>query len=645
MKRVSNLNTLKIGIFGTWYSLWYDKEYYSFLVHKDYRLIEYLTSIYYRLRLPTSHFYLNRISTKYYYIQTNIHLTSPSFNRITKSTKNNRKIFRYISTLEYLFDFTLLLPNYLISNKNNINSILSNISPYLRIQLNNNNYYIYYIYYINFFKLNYFNNFFGSNLTFNFFLYSNKKKLLLNLLSSKLSSTFFINTLKLENKQNYKSRNKNNLFYIFNNFFNIDKNTIITKKNNIKYYLINFLSYFSNNNYFSFYVNIKVKAIITKIINYYFIFIKKMLFLYYFIYLKINIKNNYLYLYLHKIINKYYFFLKKNNYINNVYLYKEKNIVLNNLTHNSYSLNNLYKKSEHNYNLNFISNKKTNYSNKYKEYLNYKFNKFFISSLNNKYGFISYFYIRDFNSLVRENINNTIKIKNEIINMVYFKKINKYNNFNKKIIYSFKKSFFSSFHIYLESSIALYTGLLTFYLPSYYIKKFPFFDTKLIIDYICYNLKRKHKITKILKKISYIYKNKNSSSNKIFIPFFNDLKNNNKNLINKYEVFSNYNNIFNIVFFNKIFYKGIIDKYNPISGLRIEISGPPKKAKMSKTVAYSNIVHNYKLVGKMPTHSVYADIHYHQSHIKLKRSTFGIKVWLFYNTKITNSNNVNKTIL
>jgi len=47
----------------------------------------------------------------------------------------------------------------------------------------------------------------------------------------------------------------------------------------------------------------------------------------------------------------------------------------------------------------------------------------------------------------------------------------------------------------------------------------------------------------------------------------------------------------------------------------------------------------------MPTHSIYADIHYYQSYIKLKRSTFGIKVWLFYNTRILNIHNINKTIL
>jgi hypothetical protein len=141
-------------------------------------------------------------------------------------------------------------------------------------------------------------------------------------------------------------------------------------------------------------------------------------------------------------------------------------------------------------------------------------------------------------------------------------------------------------------------------------------------------------------------KSLNNKSKKIFIPLFNELNIVNSRLVNKkYLTLYNYSNLFNIVFFNKIYNKDLLKKYNPVSGLRIEFSGPPKKAQMSKTIAYHNVIHDYKLVGKMPTHTVYADIHYYQSYVRLKRSTFGIKVWLFFHTRILNSNNVNKTIL
>ena len=413
-------------------------------------------------------------------------------------------------------------------------------------------------------------------------------------------------------------------------------------KNNIRYYFINFLSYFLNKkNIIYNNINLQLKNIFSYINNYYLLFINKLLFFYNFIFLKSN-NINIVYYYLIKYINKFYFFFNKNRLINLYYLKLENRLVLNNLKKIPLSINNIYKSSFYNYNL---RNKKF-FNNRYKQYLNYKFNKFFISSLNNRYGFISNYYIKDFNLMYRETNSNFLKIRNNIVDMVHFKKINKFNNFYKRIIFYFKKKFFNFFNFFLESTISNYTGFKTFFLPIYYMKKFPSFDTKLISDYITYNLKRKHKIRRVLKRIGRLQYIANSFSNKIFIPLYNELNSYNNYLYNSNnKVFFNYNNIFNIVFFSQIFDKEIINKYNPISGIRIEFSGPTKKAQMSKTIAYHSIVHDYKLVGKMPTHTIYSDIHYYQSYVKLRRSTLGIKVWLFYNTRITNIHNINKTII
>jgi len=292
----------------------------------------------------------------------------------------------------------------------------------------------------------------------------------------------------------------------------------------------------------------------------------------------------------------------------------------------------------------FINNSKENVKNKY--FLNYKFNKLVLSTYNNNYGFISYFYINNFNLLTKEYSNSSIKINREIIDMVYFKRINKLNIFQKKIFNHFKLRFFALFNFYLEYTIYKYTGLNSFFLVSYYIRNFPNFDSKFISDYICFNLKRKHRITRVFNKISQMQRKLIFKSKKIYIPLFNEINTINSKLISKkYLPYYNFNNLFNVVFFNKIYNKDLLKKYNSLSGMRIEFSGPPKKAQMSKTIAYHNIVHDYKLVGKMPTHTIYADIHYYQSYVKLKRSTFGIKVWLFFHTRLLNSNNVNKTIL
>jgi ribosomal protein S3 len=133
----------------------------------------------------------------------------------------------------------------------------------------------------------------------------------------------------------------------------------------------------------------------------------------------------------------------------------------------------------------------------------------------------------------------------------------------------------------------------------------------------------------------------------MLIPLFNELNTLNNSILNykKYISLFNFNTIFTAASFSNIYNEQMKKKKNPISGIRIEFSGPPKKAERSKIIAYHDVIQDYRLIGKMPTHSIYADIHYYQSYIKLKRSTFGIKVWLFYNTRILNIHNINKTIL
>jgi hypothetical protein len=627
MRRVSNTNTLRIGIFGTWYSVWYDKEYYTFLVYKDYKLIEYLNSIFYRARIPTTHFYLNRVNNNYYFIELNAYLTKPSFNKFTKLLSYNKLIFRYISLLEYLFDFSLLISNNISKDKNYIDDLLKINSFSLKAS-----YYIFYslyslknilhkdsFYYVYFYS-NYINN-----------LYFNKK----------LNKKLFLNKVTDINKK-YK-------LHLFNNSININKiKTLqdfkITNYSNIKLFFVNFFSF--NNykkNYFLFYNNLNYHFFRKKLIHF---FIKNFLKLisFYFFLSSTAIFNTTTFYFL-SFYYKLYFFLQKNFLFSKYRLLLNKNINFQHIDSVNSTLNVINKKSSLSYNLKlFLRNSRDNFRNKH--YLNYRFIKFIVSNLNNNYGFISLFYIKNFNILVKESLNSSIKINREVVDMVYFKKLNKLNLFQKRITTYFKIRFFSSFNFFLEYTIFKYTGFNCFFYISYSVKQFPIFDTKLISDYICFNLKRKHKITRIFNRISQMQKNLNSKSKKIFIPLFNELSSMNSKLFDKkYISFYNYSNLFNIVFFNKIYNKDLLKKYNPVSGLRIEFSGPPKKAQMSKTIAYHNVIHDYKLVGKMPTHTVYADIHYYQSYVRLKRSTFGIKVWLFFHTRILNSNNVNKTIL
>lgn len=335
-------------------------------------------------------------------------------------------------------------------------------------------------------------------------------------------------------------------------------------------------------------------------------------------------------------------FLSKINTLLNYRLLIKSNIklnYLNDLSSNSYNTLLDSKKTRRAYMVDSDTVNSNYNSNKFYKYLN-----LLLSNENSLFGLL---YVQDFDYFSKKNMNNTITIENDQVEAIYYKQINHFNNFFKRIFVYIYKKFFNLFHSSIELTISSFTGLQCFFLPTYYIKTFPIFDTKLLLDYISYNLKRRHHITKIFNKIALIQKRQNSDSSKALIGLYNEFNNMNSKLLNhdKYLSFFNLSAVYESLNIENIYNDQIKKKKNPISGIRIEFSGPPKKAERTAVVAYHDIVQDYRLTGKMPTHSVYADIHYYQSHIRLRRSTFGIKVWLFYYTRILNCNNVNKTIL
>jgi hypothetical protein len=119
----------------------------------------------------------------------------------------------------------------------------------------------------------------------------------------------------------------------------------------------------------------------------------------------------------------------------------------------------------------------------------------------------------------------------------------------------------------------------------------------------------------------------------------------NKNMLN------NYINVVNHYFSNlkssAFLFKNIKEykKRYPLIGLRIECSGTNKKGKQSRTIAYHNIIKDYRLFGKMPTQSMLADIDYDQSFARTKSGSVGIKVWMFFFTKLYDKHYNLKSIL
>jgi len=629
MSRLSNLNTLKIGIFGNWYSSWYDREFYNFLVFRDYKLIQYLNSVFYRLRLPTSHFYINRINQKYYYIESNIYITKHTFRRFTKSVHTYKDIFKYISLIEYLFDSVFLLPKDSMSGIN-INKFICEYDTF---------YYFLYCFFNNYNTLN-----LNNNILINRFSYFN-----------------YINNLLVNSCINFFSVKYNVQLNIFSNFFKINntlKNKFIRnysdlnkKKLNIKrlnyFYLNSFFLSSSNISLFNYIININYANTINLLHRLLFKFLFKFLFIFLNIYIII------VYNFKYSNINKN--LLKCENFlINSYYLLKKISIISNYklIIKNNVKLFLIYNFNNYSYS-SILDSKKTrstyiiNHENVSNNYIHNKFNKYLNLLLSNKNNLFGFLYIQDFDEFFKKSINNSITVENDQVDAIYYKQVNHFNNFFKRIYVHFYKKFFNFFHLSIEYTITSFTGLQCFFLPTYYIKTFPIFDTKLLLDYISYNLKRRHHITKIFNKISLLQQKHNSDVSKSFINLFNEFSDLKKNALkfNKFLPYFNLGEIYQTLNVNNIYSDQIKKKKNPISGIRIEFSGPPKKAERTALVAYHDIIQDYRLIGKMPTHSVYADIHYYQSYIKLKRSTFGIKIWLFYYTRILNCNNVNKTIL
>ena len=519
MSRISNLNTLKIGIFGNWYSSWYDKEYYNFLLFKDYKLIQYLNSIFYRLRLPTSHFYINRINQKYYYIESNIYITQSTFRRLTKSIRTYKEIFKYISLIEYLFDVVFLLPKDSASEKG-LEITSANLNDY--------NYYLYF-YLHNAVSLNINNSAFLNRFDYMY--------LVNNLIANAfLARTNTQDSVQLNVFSNFLKVNNSNKMKSIDNRYGVNKrklNKNNLNKNNLSYFYLNsFFLNTSNTNSYYYIFNVNYLNILRLLIIFINSFIYNFVFTFFNIYVVLSLSINSIGL--NQFVHSAESFLVKGiNYLSKVNalfgyrLFIKSNIKLNylsNLSDNGYSVSLDSKRTRRAY---VASADSVNIN-----YNSIKFYKYLNLLLNNNNSLFGLLYIQDFDSFSKKNLNNTITIENDQVGAIYYKQINHFNNFFKRIFVYIYKKFFNSFHSSIELTISSFSGLQCFFLPTYYIKTFPIFDTKLLLDYISYNLKRRHHITKIFNKIALIQKRQNSDSSKTLIGLFNEFNNINNKLLN-----------------------------------------------------------------------------------------------------------------
>jgi hypothetical protein len=72
MSRLSNLTTVKIGIFKSWNASWYDKTYYASLLFNDLKIRDYISGLFYRLKIVSDYIYLYRLLNNNIIIKTNL---------------------------------------------------------------------------------------------------------------------------------------------------------------------------------------------------------------------------------------------------------------------------------------------------------------------------------------------------------------------------------------------------------------------------------------------------------------------------------------------------------------------------------------------------------------------------------------------
>ncbi len=63
MSRLGNLSTLRIGFTQNWKSNWYEPVSPSLLLFQDFKIRDYLSGIFYKLKAPTSYYYLSWLSS------------------------------------------------------------------------------------------------------------------------------------------------------------------------------------------------------------------------------------------------------------------------------------------------------------------------------------------------------------------------------------------------------------------------------------------------------------------------------------------------------------------------------------------------------------------------------------------------------
>lgn len=80
MSRKSNLTSIRIGVFQTWSSYWYDEGFsYTSMLYKDLYIKDFVNNIYYKLKLPSTEVSVKTIDTNTLLVTNNCYMTKKLF--------------------------------------------------------------------------------------------------------------------------------------------------------------------------------------------------------------------------------------------------------------------------------------------------------------------------------------------------------------------------------------------------------------------------------------------------------------------------------------------------------------------------------------------------------------------------------------
>lgn len=652
MSRVVNLKTVRFSIFESWYSEWYEREFYQQALFEDLNIRSFFSGLFYRLRIPTNYLYIKR------FVSNNILLSTDFY--FYRFFKRNKLKYFFIEQIKY---YLFLLKKYFFFNRYYVlRSLLLTKSANVYSAINN---------------INLLDNF---EVLFNFLEYKCRRYvgIVSNYLHLTLNSTVYFKTILLKNnnttsvtdiEQYIKFSDLYRTFYV-NYIENLYSHVIIYKS---RLQLLREINKWLkvNNKYTNFKLRFLRNQVVQKRIFYYLYFRKKE-----------NV------IFSKKVVLEYTQFLIKLLYLFNNFNFIEPLVLKcytpKNLMSYSYCMhmeNNTIIHNNH-YGIEIITalfyfslQKKlilrslglftsyvilcswiltylvpivyicltstflVKYSIKCIEYL---FKYLILNKITYKVFKIETPYVYNWfsgcfsiRSVLSDYESNTFSVFKRIINDIKLitpfstlrsvRKLNVrlFSRLNKRWLFrKFYNTVFSTFIYKIEQTIQSYVKKNVWLCTNIFYKESdtlfpPITNAKIIVDYVVLRSYQGKSLPRVFYELK-LWQLSNYEMRRVI----------------EYNAFLGQLSGFPTEMLDHLSYK-----WYPVIGMRIECSGTTKKGRRKRKIYYGDYISNTILFNKSPNNTYSADLDYYQSFVILKSASIGVKVWIFFKTHLYNANN------